>query len=170
VRTPQRFARAIGAGLFVGLVGLMLPDGAPAQGNPEKHPQLRKALQELHKARKQLQEAVHDFGGFRAEALRNTEVSIFLVDKALKFDKGGKGKGKGKTKGPILSDGFPTVPVAFNQGEKHPHMHRALVLLREAKGHLLKAAHDYGGFRVEAVRTIDVSIFLIEKGLQFDRK
>jgi hypothetical protein len=168
VKIPLRFVRLIGTGLVVGLVGLMLPDSVPAQGKGEKHPQIRDALKDLRKAKKQLQEAAHDYGGFRAEALRNTDVSIFLLEKALQFDKGAKGKGK--KKGLVFGEELATIPVAFLQGEKHPHMHRALVLLREAKAHLLKAAHDYGGFRAEAVRTIEVSIFLVEKGIHFDRK
>jgi hypothetical protein len=164
VRTTLRFARVIGTACVAGLIGLALPVSATAQG--EKNPLVRKALVELREAKKQLQESAHDFGGFRLEALRNTDVSIFLVEKALQFDKGVKGK---KKKSPVFSLEQP-VAAPFAQGEKHPHMHRALVLLREAKRNLQKATRDFGGFRAEAVRTIEVSIFLIEKGLHFDRK
>jgi hypothetical protein len=124
-------------------------------------------LNELREAKKQLQEAAHDFGGFRAEALRNTDVSIFLVEKALQFDKG-KGKGKGKKQ--IAANPPSPSPFRLGEGERHPHMRHALHRLREARRHLQEADRDFGGFRVEAIRTIDVSIFLIEKGLQFDRK
>ncbi len=169
MRNVPRFARVVGTGFVVCLVGLAAAVDAPAQGKGkglEKHPQIRKALRELREAKKQLQEAAHDYGGFRAEALRNTDVSIFLLEKALLVDPTAKGKkgGKGLGKGPTVP------PGVIGEGEKHPHMRRALLRLREAKRHLLEAAQDFGGFRVEAIRTIDVSMFLIEKGILFDKR
>ena len=152
------------------LVGFSLVFGgaapaARAQAKPkETHPHIHHALHELRDAKKQLEEAAHDYGGIRAEALRNTDVSIFLLEKALQFDKGAKSK-----KLAIAKNRTP-VPIQPAPGERHPHIRRALYELREAKRQLLEAAHDFGGFRSEAIRTIDVSIFLLEKALQFDAK
>ena len=170
MKIPLRFARVLGTGFVVCLVGLAYPTDTPAQGKGEKHPHVRAALRELREAKKQLKEAAHDFHGFRAEALRNTNVSIFLLEKALQFDKAGVRPKKGKAgKGPFFTASAPD-PVQVGVGERHPHMHRALVRLREAKRNLMEAAHDYGGFRAEAIRTIEVSIFLVEKGLHYDKK
>jgi hypothetical protein len=164
VNTSLRFAREMGTGFVVLLTGLSVAaDAAPGGAGPEKHPLIRRALRELREAKKQLQEAAHDFGGFRAEALRNTDVSIFLVEKALQFDKGGKGK-------KFVAGKLSPSPFRLGEGEKHPHMRHALHRLREARRSLQEADRDFGGFRREAIRTIDVSIFLIEKGLHFDRK
>jgi len=46
---------------------LMLSSPSPAAG---KHPQIEAALEALHNAKTHLQEASHDFGGHRGEAIR----------------------------------------------------------------------------------------------------
>ncbi len=53
---------------------------------------------------------------------------------------------------------------------EHPRMARALVDLALAKEHLQKAAHDFGGHRVEAVRAIDEAIKQIELAIKYDAK
>jgi hypothetical protein len=167
MKIPLRFARVTGTGFVALIAGLSLVGDAASQGKgTEKHPHIRKALLELREAKKQLQEAAHDYGGFRSEALRSTDVSIFLLEKALKFD-GGVAKGK---KLAALKGALASAPFQAGAGERHPHMRHALHRLREARRNLQEAAHDYGGFRSEAIQTIDVAIFLIEKGIMFDQK
>ena len=45
----------------------------------------------------------------------------------------------------------------------------AIAALRRAKGHMERAAHDFGGHRVEAIRATDVAIHQLEDCLKYDR-
>ncbi len=90
------------------LLGLMsVPLGAPAQPGPapqagqkaprgeraergkrrERHPEIRAALRSLARAKEHLQNAAHDFGGHRAEALEAVNKAIEQLRLALKYDK-----------------------------------------------------------------------------------
>jgi len=53
---------------------------------------------------------------------------------------------------------------------EHPRMARALVDLALVKEHLEKAAHDFGGHRVEAIKSIDEAIKQIELAMKYDAK
>jgi hypothetical protein len=46
---------------------LMLSSPSPAAG---RHPEIHAALDALHRAKMHLQEAAHDFGGHRVDAIR----------------------------------------------------------------------------------------------------
>ena len=54
--------------------------------------------------------------------------------------------------------------------EKHPQIHKAEKLLREAKHHLEDAAHDFGGHRVKAIEAIDHALEELRLALEFDKK
>jgi hypothetical protein len=54
--------------------------------------------------------------------------------------------------------------------ERHPHIHRAINELREARKELKEAAHDFDGHRVEAVEAVDVAIKQLQVALKYDRK
>jgi hypothetical protein len=54
-------------------------------------------------------------------------------------------------------------------GERHPHIHRALRELRLAEGALKKAAHDYQGHRVAAIKDIDKAIAQLHQALRADK-
>ena len=67
----------------------------------------------------------------------------------------------------------PAAPPAVAAGEKrerHPEIHRALRELREAKRDLEKAAHDFDGHRVEALKDVDHAIRQLELALKSDRR
>lgn len=65
--------------------GLMLvADIAEAQ---EKHPELRRAINALEKAKDYMQHAAHDFGGHRVEALAECDKTINQLKQALQYDK-----------------------------------------------------------------------------------
>jgi hypothetical protein len=53
----------------------------------ERHPQIRAAIRALENAKKHLQEAAHDFGGHRAEALESVDNAIKQLRQALQYDK-----------------------------------------------------------------------------------
>jgi hypothetical protein len=58
------------------------------------------------------------------------------------------------------------APAMANQ----PEMEAALRDLRAAKGHLEKAMHNKGGYRVEAMETINRAIVEVEKGIQVGKE
>lgn len=53
----------------------------------ERHPEIRAAINSLQNARKHLQEAAHDFGGHRADALRATDEAINQLQICMQYDK-----------------------------------------------------------------------------------
>jgi hypothetical protein len=54
--------------------------------------------------------------------------------------------------------------------ERHPHIHRALMRLREAHKQLKEAKHVYGGHRAAAEKDVDRAINQLEKALRFANK
>ena len=67
-------------GCAVGLCVLGIPAGSQnlqaQERKVERHPHIRKALEELREARTELKEADHDFGGHRKEALEAVDAAI----------------------------------------------------------------------------------------------
>ncbi|HLJ55868.1 MAG TPA: hypothetical protein VKT77_12590 [Chthonomonadaceae bacterium] len=55
------------------------------------------------------------------------------------------------------------------QRERHPEMRAALQALRNAKGRLESAAHDYEGHRVKALEHTNAAIREVELALKSDR-
>jgi len=65
----------------------------------------------------------------------------------------------------------PTNPTArVAHPEPHPQINAAIHSLERAKDHLQKAAHDFGGHRVEAIQAIDAAIAQLKTCLQYDKK
>jgi transcription elongation GreA/GreB family factor len=65
----------------------------------------------------------------------------------------------------------PTNPaVRVAHPEPHPQITAAIRSLERAKDHLEKAAHDFGGHRVEAIQAIDAAIAQLKVCLQYDKK
>jgi hypothetical protein len=54
--------------------------------------------------------------------------------------------------------------------EPHPEINAAIRALERAKGHLQRAAHDFGGHRVEAIQSIDAALVQLRFALQYDKK
>jgi hypothetical protein len=64
------------------------PHPAPAASPaPEPHPEIRDALASLRRARTHLQEAAHDFGGHRVDAIKATDEAIHQLQICLDYDK-----------------------------------------------------------------------------------
>ena len=61
-----------------------VPAPAPA---PQAHPEIRDALEALRTARTHLKEARHDFGGHRAEALKEVDRAINQLQICMKYDR-----------------------------------------------------------------------------------
>ena len=58
---------------------------APAP--PEKHPQIREALESLRNSKQHLEHAAHDFGGHRDEAIKAIDEAIHQLEVCLQYDK-----------------------------------------------------------------------------------
>jgi hypothetical protein len=80
------------------LFALTFPAGAPAAppaakgtsvtaATPERHPEIREAIDSLEHARAHMKEARHDFGGHKEEALRATDEAIRQLKICMEFDK-----------------------------------------------------------------------------------
>jgi len=54
---------------------------------PQDHPEIRDAIAALRTARGHLKEARHDFGGHRAEALRDVDKAINQLQVCMRYDK-----------------------------------------------------------------------------------
>jgi hypothetical protein len=63
----------------------------------------------------------------------------------------------------------PAAPAAMSYAEPHPEINAAIRSLERAKLHLQKAAHDFGGHRVEAIRAIDGALEQLKLALQYDK-
>lgn len=63
---------------------LALSPASPAQG--ERHPEIRAAIHALENAKRHLEEAAHDFGGHKADALRATDEAIRQLQICLDYD------------------------------------------------------------------------------------
>ena len=60
---------------------------AAAAAAPERHPEIREAIESLRHARAHIEHAAHDFGGHREEALRATDEAIRQLEICLRFDR-----------------------------------------------------------------------------------
>lgn len=59
---------------------------------------------------------------------------------------------------PASVAGVPVAPLATPLPDDHPEIHAALEAMRNAKGHLEHAAHDFDGHRVESIKHLDAAI------------
>jgi hypothetical protein len=82
------------AGLMLGLAfpasGPAFANGAGQQGNEhrERHPEIREAMRALQHAKQELtKEAANDFGGHKAQAIRNIDEAIEHLQQALQSDR-----------------------------------------------------------------------------------
>jgi hypothetical protein len=69
--TPSRRARPVAA----------------ATSYPEPHPEINAAIRALERAKLHLQQAAHDFGGHRVEAIRAIDGALEQLKLALQYDK-----------------------------------------------------------------------------------
>jgi hypothetical protein len=64
----------------------------------------------------------------------------------------------------------PAGPVAGAAQEPHPEINGAIRALVAARLHLQRAAHDFGGHRVKAIRAIDAALVQLKLALQYDKE
>jgi F0F1-type ATP synthase membrane subunit b/b' len=79
------FKKICVATIALGLMtAMMMPVTVQAK---ERHPKIRQAIRALENAKKDMQQAAHDFGGHRAEALAACDKAIEQLNLALNYDK-----------------------------------------------------------------------------------
>ena len=66
------------------------------------------------------------------------------------------------------SGGERVAPVGV--AEPHPQINAAIRALVRAREHLQRAAHDFGGHRVEAIAAIDGALTQLRLALQYDKE
>jgi Spy/CpxP family protein refolding chaperone len=64
----------------------------------------------------------------------------------------------------------PGIRIEAGPGELHPHLHRVIEELEEAKHELQEAPHDFGGHREEALRATEAAITQLRLAIKFDRR
>lgn len=64
----------------------------------------------------------------------------------------------------------PTRPAAGLVQEPHPQIMAAIRALEEARLRLQRAAHDFGGHRVKAIRAIDAALVQLKLALKYDKE
>jgi hypothetical protein len=82
------------SGLLLGIVLTASIAKLTAQNERALHPRIAKAIAALRDAKAYLQEAPHDFGGHRAEAVRATDEAIKQLNLALAYRAGRDSRGK----------------------------------------------------------------------------
>ncbi|HKN36174.1 MAG TPA: hypothetical protein VJX16_23275 [Terriglobales bacterium] len=79
----------------------------------------------------------------------------------------------GQARAPEDKDDKPkTAKAGKKEGnEKHPVIHHSIQELQAVKKELTtKAASDFGGHKVEAIKSIDEAIHHLQEGLAYDQK
>ena len=76
---------------------------------------------------------------------------------------------KANTPATPAANELPATAAAATPAEPHPQIREALGALRRAKEHMERAAHDFGGHRVEALRATEEAIRQLEICLKFDK-
>lgn len=132
-------------------------DGGDKKQHPHHH--YHHALWELRDARKELQEAKHDFAGHKEKALAAINDAIKQIDLILKNH-------NDNIKGaPTRGD----LKEVYKQYTHHPHLHHALHECLHAHKQLEEARHDFG-HRKAALRDIHAAIVQIELVLKHHKK
>jgi hypothetical protein len=112
-------------------------------------PRMQAARGNLQQARAQLQSALRNKGGHRAQAIVYINSAISEINAGIRFDR--------RNNHALLA----TLPSSPDQ----PHMQRALDLLRDAKTNLEAATSDKGGHRVKAIGYVNNAIDEVKKGI-----
>ena len=68
---------------------------------------------------------------------------------------------------PVVTGSDPAA--AATPAEPHPEIRQAVAALRRAKAHMERAAHDFDGHRVEALRATDEAIRQLQEALKYDK-
>jgi hypothetical protein len=130
------------------LVGILVLVASLAAISLADQPRMQAARVNLQQARAQLQQALRNKGGHRAQAIVYINSAISEVNAGIRFDR---------------RNNHALVEVTTSPDQ--PHMQRALELLRDARANLEAATSDKGGHRVRAIGYVNNAIDEVKKGI-----
>ena len=134
----------------------------PSSAGAEAHPLIKRALAASQSARKDLENAAHDYCGHRVEALNATKGAIDQLQQALAC---------AERKGTAVDSPLDFAPESSGPGgERHPNIDRAISALGAAEGDLQNAAHDYCGHRVAALDAVRAALGQLKLAVECDSK
>lgn len=140
---------------FVMALAVTIPSSAQesATSKPERHPEIRKALAALQIAAISLEDASHDFCGYREAALDATNNAVSQLGMAIECDPHAKAAAFSRA-------GFDSewMGASSKSGEHHPEIRKALAALHLAANALEDASHDFCGHREDALTAVDNAI------------
>jgi len=113
-----------------------------------------------------LQEDNHDYGGHRANAVRDLETAANDIASALSLDRRGE-PGTSAAPGALREGSEPMG--AMTQRTSNSSLMAARTHTEAAMDALQRDAHDYGGFRVKAIASLRAAREQILLALQFQR-
>jgi hypothetical protein len=141
------------------LFAILFSAAASAEAR-ERHPQIRKAINVLERARVDLQDARHIYCGHRAEALEATNAAIQQLRLALQYDRASNEPARDTS-----NVAYTTAAYKATSSDRYPLIHQAINALQAARNDLEHAAHDFGGHRVDAIRACDAALSQLRQAI-----
>ncbi len=153
--------------VLAAVVALMPAEGAVAQGKKQQAAtlsdvQLADSIHSLRVARLTLEAADHDYGGHRADAVKDIGAAI----KEMKLALEAVHKGKLIPKGDRKKEKAGNEPQAVSDAQL-----AATVPTLEQTALLLKmASTDFGGHRAQAVADLESAVRQLKKALKYSKE
>jgi F0F1-type ATP synthase membrane subunit b/b' len=135
----------------------------------ERHPEIRKAIGALERAKDDLRDAAHDFCGHREEALEATDNAIRQLRLALESDRADFDAPQAAPSAVFFEKVAYAVPMPVER-ERHPKIREAVRALERARDDLQHAAHDFHGHREEALESVNRALSQLNAALECDRR
>lgn len=126
-------------------------------------PVMQAALAALEKAQADLQSAEADKGGYRMKGLALIQQAIDQVSAGMQYAAAHASE-VGEAEG--MAEAEP-VDAEVAGAERQPHMRDTIIDLREARKQLRHAKRDKGGFRRQALGSVQQAIDAVKEGIAF---
>lgn len=138
---------------------------------------LRFVAEHVNTAISNLQSDNNDYGGHRVAAINDLQTASSDLQQALAFDKAHPGESRVQNTAPVVPSTLPNQAVVGNQsaggnngiGQRQSNQSLAAARqnLETAIDALGRDAHDYGGFRVKAMQSMQAARTELDQALQF---
>jgi uncharacterized protein (DUF2342 family) len=136
---------------------------APSNAAGEEHPMIRRAINALHAAKTDLQNAAHDYCGHRVEALEATNNALSQLQAALDC---AARHDRAAGPDPEIAPESAGSPAP----ERHPNINKAISSLEAAEEDLQNASRDYCGHRVQALESTRAALNRLRLAIECDKK
>jgi uncharacterized protein YoxC len=158
----------LGIPIVAAIAALMPAEGVVAQGKKSTAPltlsdmQLADSIQTLRSARLTLEMADHDYGGHRADAVRDITAAVRQLRQALEAVHKGKAIPKGEKK----KEKGGKEPQAVSDAQ----LTAAIPVLEQTASLLKMASNDYGGHRGQAVTDLEAAVRQLKTALKYSKE